>query len=152
MAVLVVDPFEMIQIDQGQPGLVPLAQPVHFGFGPLEEIPAIIETGQLIGGRQILQLPHHASQRLLMGLQGEAPLAHPLAQAIDITDEKAHPDQCDQQDAGLQDRSLGLDQAFELQVHQAQPNEAEKRQRGVTDEYLRRQEHREHQHQQVENQ
>ena len=101
MAVDIVDPLEVIEVDQREARLMPLAQTTQVALGDAQKTSTVVQPSQLIGGGQVLQLPHHAAQGVLVRLQRIATLAHALAQAIYVTGEQAHPDQRHQQHAGL---------------------------------------------------
>ena len=66
MAVEIVDALEVIQVDQSQPQGLAAAEQGVAPLGFLDEVTAVWQVGEGIGGGQVLQLIHHAAQRLLV--------------------------------------------------------------------------------------
>src|SRR5690606_17005860 len=153
MAVQVVDALEMIQVDQRQAVLAALAQVVQLAQGQAQEVPAVEQPGQLVGGDQALELTHHAAQGVLVRLQRVAALVHALTQGLYIAGEQAEPDQPDEQRAALQQGLARFGQAQLVALPQVEPGEGEEGDGGAAHEYPRAQlEYAEHQDDQVEHQ
>ena len=87
MAVAVVDLLEMVEVDQGQAMHLPRRQHGQLIGRQGQKVAAIEQPGQLIGGGQAFQLAHHPAQGVLVRLQGEAALAHALAQGLQVAGE-----------------------------------------------------------------
>ncbi len=102
VAVAVVDPLEVIEVDQRQAVLPVRQQVFQRPAGHAHEMPAVEQTGEFVGGHQVFQLAHHAAQRVLVRLQGIAALAHALPHRLYVAGEQAQPDHYDEHHEHLQ--------------------------------------------------
>ncbi|MNY21039.1 hypothetical protein D3C86_1545580 [compost metagenome] len=101
MPIVVIDAFEVIEIDQRQPVARAWLHHDQFTAGHAQEVPTVEQPCQFVGRHLILELPHHAPQGVLVRLQGIAPLAHALARGLDIARIQAQPCQHDEQGTDL---------------------------------------------------
>ena len=91
-------------------------------------MPAIEQSGQLVGGHQVLELAHHPAQRVLVRLQGEAALTHAQSRGLDVAGVQFQPDQHDKQHAHLQHRQRRVGQLEVVALPQRDRAETEKHQ------------------------
>ena len=151
MAMSIVDSFEMVQVDQRQAVMSPVVQMLQFTGGLTQEMPAVEQPGEFIGGDQVLELAHHPAQGVLMRLQGEATLAHALAHGLHVAGEQTQPDQQDEQHPHLQPGHARVHQLHAVGFDQHHGSEAEEGEGGAAHEHPRRQlEHAEQQDQYIE--
>jgi len=134
MTVEIVDSLEMIQVDQRQPMHLLLVHGLQLATGNAQEMPAVEQPGQFIGGHQVFELAHHSAQRVLMRLQGKPALAHALPRGLDEARVNHQPRQHDQQNAGLQGGQRRIVQPEVVTVPQRDRAEAEKHQHRATHE------------------
>ena len=129
----------MIQIEQRETVLTPMMQPLQFTTGKTQEVPAITQAGQLVRGGQVFQLTHHATQRVLMRLQGKTPLAHTLTHGLGVTGKQTQPHQHHGQHTRLHKGRARLIQLQGIGFIQVQAGKAEEGKQRATGEDPRRQ-------------
>ncbi len=151
MTVSIVDSLEMVQIDQRQAMLPSGPHVLQLACGQAQEMPAVEQPGEFVGGHQVLQLPHHPAQGVLVRLQGETTLTHPLAHRLHVAGEQAQPDQQDEQHPDLQPGHARVHQQHAVGLDQHHRGEAEEGEQRAAHEHPGRQlEHTEQQDQHVE--
>jgi hypothetical protein len=87
MAIFIIDLLEMIEVErqQGQSGAAAIG-PLDLGVGARDELAAIPDTGQRVGGGKMLQLliaPLHFLQRILRVGHCFGQAAQQLSLAVD---------------------------------------------------------------------
>ncbi|MNJ68782.1 hypothetical protein D3C77_650600 [compost metagenome] len=79
MPVQIVDAFEMVEVDQRQAMYDTGFHGVQLAGSQAQEMPAIEQACEFIGGHQVFELAQHAAQGVLVRLQGKTPLTHALS-------------------------------------------------------------------------
>lgn len=117
--------------------LAAVAEVIQLAQGQAQEVAAIEQAGQLVGGHQVFQLPHHPAQGVPVRLQRITALAHALAQGLHVAGEQALPDQTDKQRAALQQGLPGVVHAQLVAFPQVEPGEGEEGDGGAAHEHPR---------------
>ena len=135
VAMDIVDALEVVQVDQRQAVALPLTHFFQRAAGQTEEMSAVEQPGEFVGGHQVLELTHHAAQRVLVRLQRIPALAHALAQRLHVAGEQAQPGEYDEQHQQLQHGLRRQLQALLEGFVEVQPGEGDEGQRRTTGEH-----------------